>query len=55
MPWCDTQAMAEHLKEISLAVDSGAHAVLILDQAGWHTSAKLDVPGNITLLLVAAA
>ena len=50
MPWCDTQAMAEHLKEISLAVDPGAHAVLILDQAGWHTSAKLDIPDNITLL-----
>lgn len=50
MPWCDTQAMAEHLEEISRAVDPGAHAVLILDQAGWHTSAKLDVPGNITLL-----
>ena len=50
MPWCDTQAMTEHLKEIILAVDPGAHAVLMLDQAGWHTSAKLDVPGNITLL-----
>ncbi len=46
MPWCDTQAMAEHLKEISLAVDPGAHAVLMLDQAGWHTSAKLDVPAT---------
>jgi hypothetical protein len=30
MPWCDTQAMAEHLKEISLAVDPGCHAVLML-------------------------
>lgn len=28
----------------------GAHAVVLLDQAGWHTSAKLPVPGNITLL-----
>ena len=42
--------MAAHLEEISLAVDPGAHAVLMLDQAGWHTSAKLDVPDNITLL-----
>jgi hypothetical protein len=24
------------------------HAVLLLDRAGWHTTAKLDVPGNIT-------
>jgi transposase len=42
--------MALHLKEISQAVASGAHAVLIVDQAGWHTPTKLDVPANITLL-----
>jgi hypothetical protein len=29
MPWCNTQAMAEHLREISLAVDPGCHAVLM--------------------------
>ncbi len=28
----------------------GAHAVLILDQAGWHTTSKLAIPENITLL-----
>ena len=50
LPWCTTQAMAAHLEEISLAVDPGAHAILMLDQAGWHTSAKLAVPDNITLL-----
>ena len=50
MPWCDTQAMAEHLKLISREVEPGAHAILILDQAGWHTSAKLAVPDNITLV-----
>jgi len=50
MPRCDTAAMAKHLKEISLAVDPGAHAILFLDQAGWHTSGKLDVPENISLL-----
>jgi transposase len=27
-----------------------AHAVLILDQAGWHLSAGLVIPANITLL-----
>jgi transposase len=24
--------------------------VLILDRAGWHTTGKLDIPSNITLL-----
>ena len=42
--------MALHLAEISQAVARGAHAILLLDQAGWHLSAKLTVPKNITLL-----
>ncbi len=50
MPYCDTQAMQAHLAEISAMVEPGAHAALILDQAGWHMSTKLAVPDNITLL-----
>lgn len=50
MPYCDTAAMNEHLGEICATVAQGAHAVLILDQAGWHFSKDLVVPGNITLL-----
>jgi transposase len=42
--------MQAHLLEISAAVAPGAHAVLLLDRAGWHLSGKLAVPGNITLL-----
>jgi transposase len=42
--------MALHLEEISQTVTPGAHAVVLLDQAGWHLSDKLDIPGNITLL-----
>jgi len=42
--------MQLHLDEIARAVAPGAHAVVMLDQAGWHMSAKLDIPGNITLL-----
>ena len=37
-----------HLEEIAFHVAPGAHAVLILDQAGWHGSAELVVPANIT-------
>ncbi|TCR62762.1 DDE superfamily endonuclease [Rhizobium sp. BK376] len=52
LPYCDTEAMQEHLAEISSAVDPGAHAVLILDQAGWHVTPKLKVPDNITLMFL---
>ena len=50
MPRCNTTAMALHLAEISRTVAPGAHAVLLLDQAGWHTSTKLTVPANITIM-----
>ena len=54
MPYCDTESMNQHLEEIARAVDPGAHAVLILDQAGWHSTPKLIVPDNITLLFLPA-
>jgi len=50
MPYADTPAMQAHLAEISTAVDPDAHAVVILDQAGWHMSNKLIIPDNITLM-----
>jgi DDE superfamily endonuclease len=50
MPWCDTHAMTQHLAEIAGHVDEDAHAVLIMDQAGWHMSNNLVVPENITIL-----
>ena len=46
--------MTLHLAEIAAAVAPGAHAVLLLDQAGWHLSDKLVVPANITLLSLPA-
>ena len=54
LPFCNTQAMTLHLEEISLAVAEHAHAVLLVDQAGWHTSAKLDIPTNITIVALPA-
>jgi DDE superfamily endonuclease len=50
LPRCNTAAMNLHLAEIAAAVAPGAHAVLLLDQAGWHLSDKLRVPPNLTLL-----
>ena len=50
MPFCDTAAMQTHLIEISATVAPDAHAVLILDQAGWHLARALAAPENITIL-----
>ena len=52
MPFADTQAMQAHIDEIGQTVTPGSHAVLLLDRAGWHTTDKLEVPKNITLILL---
>jgi hypothetical protein len=44
--------MQLHLDEISRHVAEGAHAVLLLDSAGWHTTGKLDMPENITAIFL---
>ena len=50
MPYANSEAMNLHLREIGRAVAPGAHAILVLDGAGWHTSHVLEQPDNITLL-----
>jgi len=50
LPRCNTEAMSLHLAEIAPAVAPGAHAVLLVDQAGWHLSHQLVVPPNITIM-----
>jgi transposase len=42
--------MQAHLDAIGKAVAPGAHALLILDKAGWHTTRKLKPPANVTLV-----
>ncbi len=38
LPFADTEAMNAHLADIARAVAPVAHAVLVLDGAGWHAS-----------------
>jgi hypothetical protein len=52
LPYADIEAMQFHLNEVSLVVAKGAHAVLLLDRAGWHTTANLITPKNITLVFL---
>ncbi|MGA1753802.1 MAG: IS630 family transposase [Pontimonas sp.] len=52
MPTADTEAMQAHLNEIAKAVALGAHAVILMDQAGWHTTGALTLPENLSLLFL---
>jgi len=50
-PGCNSEAMNAHLVLVSQHLGPDRHAILILDQAGWHEkSNKIIVPKNITLL-----
>jgi len=49
---CDTSVMNQHLTLISEGLAANAHAILVLDGAGWHQSKALTVPSNISLLFL---
>jgi len=48
LPVATTEAMQLLLEELSQAVAPDAHAVLVLDKAGWHTARRLVWPENIS-------
>ena len=50
LPYVNTEATGLHLAEIGRHVAPGAHAVVVLDGAGWHAAGDLVVPENLTLL-----
>ena len=51
LPDANIPAMNLHLEYIGRHVDQAAHAVLLIDGAGWHKQGgALVVPANITLL-----
>jgi hypothetical protein len=52
LPFADTSMMQLHIDEIALHVAKGAHAVLLLDRAGWHIAGDLRWPRNITPILL---
>ncbi len=52
LPFANTHAMQIHLDEIGCNVAGKAHAVVLMDRAGWHTTGKLKVPKNLTIILL---
>ncbi len=51
-PTVNTEYMNAHLRFISEAAGHDTHVVLVLDRAGWHVAKALEVPPNMTLLLL---
>ena len=48
-PFCNTEAMNALLIETSIAF-SFYRIVMIMDSAGWHTTKKLELPENISII-----
>ncbi len=50
LPRANTHAVQQHLDEIARTLRPGAHAIALLDHAGWHTTEKPRRPTNVTLV-----
>jgi hypothetical protein len=50
LPEASTRAMQVFLDQFAAALEADEHAVMLLDQAGWHGARALVVPGNVTLV-----
>ena len=54
LPRVSTAAMTRFLADFAQTLRKDAHAVLVLDQAGWHRAKALKVPASITLVSLPA-
>src|SRR5262249_16039421 len=48
----NTAAMNLILAELSQAVASGAHGIVLMDKAGWHTAGELRVRESLSLVVL---
>jgi hypothetical protein len=55
LPRADAGTMEVFLQQFSSQLAPDVHAVLLLDQAGWHDERALRLPGHITLLPLPSA
>jgi len=51
-PTVNTELMNTFLQGLSGTLGDDEHAVLVLDNAGWHVAKALRVPANVTLLFL---
>jgi transposase len=49
LPEVSANAMQVYLGEFARTIGPDEHALLVLDQAGWHGAKTLCIPANITL------
>jgi hypothetical protein len=53
-PTVNHHNLEKHLQEIACHIPEGRHAVVIMDQAGWHVKNQLVIPNNMSILYLPA-
>ena len=51
-PHVNTETMSVFLRMLAEELGADEHAILVMDQAGWHVSRSLRVPDSITIPLL---
>jgi transposase len=54
LPHVSAAAMSTFLAEFAKTLPEDTHAVMVLDQAGWHDTRALQVPESLTLVALPA-
>jgi transposase InsO family protein len=52
LPTVSAAAMQAMLDELGQAVSPGAHGVVLMDRAGWHIARELEIPANLTPVIL---
>lgn len=52
MPYANTWIMNLYLKDFARQLPSNTHALMVMDGAGWHSSNDLEIPENVSILLL---
>jgi transposase len=52
MPYANTWIMNLYLKDFAKHLPKNAHALMVMDGAGWHRSKELRIPANVSILLL---
>lgn len=52
LPLANIQAMQLYLDNFAVSIPPDVIALMVLDGATWHRSAKLDVPSNLRLIIL---
>jgi transposase len=52
MPYANTWIMNLYLKDFAKQLPSNTHALMVMDGAGWHSSKELEIPANVSILLL---